>query len=288
MASRAVDIQQVQRHGPAQQSGTVGSVRGQLAGPQEAADDLPRCHVTRLDMAGGKIVGVFVNQPPGYVALPPNGRVVVAAATVESTRLALVSFRGMPGYERIGRNLMAHLRSNLTIRVPRTLFPIPAVIKQLEPSALFVKGGTAVQTEHSVTSVCRSQQRGSGARGTDSEGELFKKIPGHRHFETIRWGQRQPRRDHDPWDRDLEPQDPIFSSGSTQRSTSLECSGPSSRSSPPCAMGSLGCDGSVRAGRGQGIRQGPQILGNQRDGLGTTNHQARTLWMGDDPWTFGN
>src|SRR5438876_874052 len=105
MASRAVDIQQVQRHGPAQQSGTVGSVRGQLAGPQEAADDLPRCHVTRLDMAGGKIVGVFVNQPPGYVALPPNGRVVVAAATVESTRLALLSFRGMPGYERIGRNL---------------------------------------------------------------------------------------------------------------------------------------------------------------------------------------
>src|SRR5437870_9165737 len=101
MASRAVDIQQVQRHGPAQQSGTVGSVRGQLAGPQEAADDLPRCHVTRLDMAGGKIVGVFVNQPPGYVALPPNGRVVVAAATVESTRLALLSFRGMPGYERI-------------------------------------------------------------------------------------------------------------------------------------------------------------------------------------------
>src|SRR5438128_7132096 len=48
----------------------------------------------------------------------------------------------------------------------------------------------------------------------------------------------------------------------------------------PARWGSLGCDGSVRAGRGQGIRQGPQILGNQRDGLGTTNHQARTLWMG--------
>src|SRR5437899_2664482 len=240
MASRAVDIQQVQRHGPAQQSGTVGSVRGQLAGPQEAADDLPRCHVTRLDMAGGKIVGVFVNQPPGYVALPPNGRVVVAAATVESTRLALLSFRGMPGYERIGRNLMAHLRSNLTIRVPRTLFPIPAVIKQLEPSALFVKGGTAVQTEHSVTSICRSQQRGSGARGTDSEGELFKKIPD---IDTLKQFDGASNshvvitiRGIGRWNRRI----PIFSSGSTQRSTSLECSGPSSRSSPPCAMGKSG------------------------------------------------
>src|SRR5207253_9046707 len=35
---------------------------------------VPRCHVTRLNMAGGKVVGVCVNQPPGYVALPPNGR----------------------------------------------------------------------------------------------------------------------------------------------------------------------------------------------------------------------
>ena len=128
-------------------------------------------------MAGGKIVGVFVNQPPGYVALPPNGRVVVAAATVESTRLALLSFRGMPGYERIGRNLMAHLRSNLTIRVPRTLFPIPAVIKQLEPSALFVKGGTAVQTEHSVTSICRSQQRGSGRGGRTPKRSCSRRSP---------------------------------------------------------------------------------------------------------------
>src|SRR5437899_6054869 len=204
MASRAVDIQQVQRHGPAQQSGTVGSVRGQLAGPQEAADDLPRCHVTRLDMAGGKIVGVFVNQPPGYVALPPNGRVVVAAATVESTRLALLSFRGMPGYERIGRNLMAHLRSNLTIRVPRTLFPIPAVIKQLEPSALFVKGGTAVQTEHSVTSNLQITAAGVGGAGDGLRRGAVQEDPRHRHFETIRWGQRQPRRDHDPWDREME------------------------------------------------------------------------------------
>ena len=220
MASRAVDIQQVQRHGPAQQSGTVGSVRGQLAGPQEAADDLPRCHVTRLDMAGGKIVGVFVNQPPGYVALPPNGRVVVAAATVESTRLALVSFRGMPGYERIGRNLMAHLRSNLTIRVPRTLFPIPAVIKQLEPSALFVKGGRRRSDGTFGHFHLQITAAGVRARGTDSEAELFKKIPDIdtlNQFDgasdshvviTIRGIGR--------WNRRI----PILSSGSTQRSAS--------------------------------------------------------------------
>src|SRR5439155_12334777 len=86
-------------------------------------------------------------------------------------------FRGMPGYERIGRNLMAHLRSNLTIRVPRTLYPIPAVIKELETSALFVKGrhrrsdGTFGHFHLQITAA------GVGARGTDSEAELFKKIP---------------------------------------------------------------------------------------------------------------
>src|SRR5207302_5913700 len=129
----------------------------------------PRCHVTRLNMAGGKVVGVFVNQPPGYVALPPNGRVVVAMATVESTRLALLSFGGIPGYQRIGQNLMAHLRSNLTIRVPRNLYPIPAVIKELETSALFVKGrhrrsdGSFGRFHLQITAA------GVGARGADSE-----------------------------------------------------------------------------------------------------------------------
>src|SRR5439155_22533497 len=86
-------------------------------------------------------------------------------------------FRGMPGYERIGQNLMAHLRSNLTIRVPRTLYPIPAVIKELETSALFVKGrhrrsdGTFGHFHLQITAA------GVGARGIDSEAELFKKVP---------------------------------------------------------------------------------------------------------------
>jgi hypothetical protein len=42
----------------------------------------------------------------------------VALGTIESARLALNSFAGLPSAQRMGRNLMAHLRSNLTIRIP--------------------------------------------------------------------------------------------------------------------------------------------------------------------------
>ena len=44
--------------------------------------------------------------------------------------LALESVRGVPNYQLIGRNLMAHLRSNLTIRIPRAALPsgLPAAL----------------------------------------------------------------------------------------------------------------------------------------------------------------
>ena len=48
--------------------------------------------------------------------------VVIALGTVETTRLALTSFQqSLAGRaaQRMGTNLVAHLRSNLTIRIPR-------------------------------------------------------------------------------------------------------------------------------------------------------------------------
>lgn len=80
---------------------------------------------------------------------------------------------------------MAHLRSNLDIRIPRAALNgsgLPATAKGLEASALLVKGqhpfkkpnGSPDGVGHFHFQITAS---GLGAQGTDSEAELFKKIP---------------------------------------------------------------------------------------------------------------
>ena len=79
---------------------------------------VPDCHVTRLITDGSgpvrRVIAVETNR--GVVQVPEEAVVVLALGTIESARLGLVSLPGLPGVERIGANLMAHLRSNLTIR----------------------------------------------------------------------------------------------------------------------------------------------------------------------------
>ena len=99
-----------------------------------------RCHVIRLntvnDVGGQRVSEIITERGP--VPISPEAKVIIALGTVESTRLALSSF-GIDG--RIGRNLLAHLRSNVDFRVPRAaLAALPVTAKALEASALFVKG----------------------------------------------------------------------------------------------------------------------------------------------------
>jgi hypothetical protein len=105
----------------------------------------PNCHVTRLvtvkDGGSWRVTAVETNL--GSVPVPPQGKVFIALGTIESTRLALASFRGLgiPNEGLMGRNFMAHLRSNLDIRVPRAaLTALPAGAQELQTSALFLKG----------------------------------------------------------------------------------------------------------------------------------------------------
>src|SRR5438552_6076994 len=71
---------------------------------------------------------------------------VIALGTVETTRVARTTFQqSLAGRaaDRMGKNLIAHLRSNLTIRVPRAAIAAnlpPTVIPSLQCSALFIKG----------------------------------------------------------------------------------------------------------------------------------------------------
>lgn len=143
---------------------------------------VPRCHVIQLlsenVVANGQLLKrvhtVLTDQGPVFV--PQGGVVIVALGTIESTRLALLSFGDVANANQLGRNLMAHLRSNVTIRIPRSSLPgnLP---QELMASALFVKGRHRY-ADHSFGHFhLQITAAGLGNLGTDSEAELFKKIP---------------------------------------------------------------------------------------------------------------
>jgi len=147
------------------------------------------CYVTRLERVGNRITRVFVRYQgrERIVDVPPGGKVFLALGTIENTRIALLT---VPEKSLIGKNLMAHLRSNLTIRVRRAAFgdalnpdkePDPVkkqLLRELQISALFVKG---IHT-HPIDSSkghfhIQITASGVGELGVNSEAELFKKIP---------------------------------------------------------------------------------------------------------------
>ena len=114
-----------------------------VAQTRSAGDDVkkrlmvvPDAHVTRLFTAqrnGTTVVTAVLLKQFGNertVPVPDDGVVIIALGTIESTRLALISFPNLPNTGLIGQNLMAHLRSNLTIRIPRSALPsgLPAAL----------------------------------------------------------------------------------------------------------------------------------------------------------------
>jgi choline dehydrogenase-like flavoprotein len=150
---------------------------------------VPHCRVIKLVTAveGGMGRVTEVQTTLGNVPVGPNTKVVVGLGTIESTRLALLSFQGIANYDQLGKNLMAHLRSNLTIRIPRTsLASLSPTVKDLQASALFVKG-RHTHTDGSVGHFhLQITAAGLDKPGTDSEAELFKKIPDVDTFDAMR------------------------------------------------------------------------------------------------------
>lgn len=138
-----------------------------------------------------RVTGVRVRDATGseqVIKLAPltadgrQGVAVIALGTIESTRIALSTFKdSLAGRaaSRMGKNLMVHLRSNLNIRVPlkaiQAALP-PGAAKALQVSALFVKGkatlGGADRYFH-----LQITASGLGRFGNNSEAELFRKIP---------------------------------------------------------------------------------------------------------------
>jgi choline dehydrogenase-like flavoprotein len=287
---------------------------------------VPNCHVRRLATEDVFVDGQLqkrvtsVETSQGTINLPPNGVVIIALGTIESARLAAVSFANTAGSNLIGRNLMAHLRSNITIRIPRTSLPNNANLPHdLQASALFVKG--KVQDQNNLVGHFHLQITAAGlnAMGTDSEAELFKKIPDVDLFDrfrdaddtsvviTIRGiGEMQPG---NPNSRvSVDPEADEFS---VQRAF-VSLAQPASNGSPQSSKDALLWDamdkasdqvarvfangndfelftatGIVKVRQNDDLRPllpyTPTSKGGRRDGLGTTHHEAGTLWMGNDP-----
>jgi len=160
---------------------------------------VPDCHVQELITETQsdnwvRVTGVRVWQNGGSVdvmlAPPRNGgqsAVVLALGTIETTRVARTTFQqSLAGRAagRMGTNLIAHLRSNLTIRVPRAAIAAnlpPTAIPSLQVSALLVKGKVASgRTYHFQVTAS-----GLNKLGVDSEAELFKKLPTLEHIDTM-------------------------------------------------------------------------------------------------------
>ncbi len=160
---------------------------------------VPNCHVqefiteTQVDN-WVRVIGVRVWQNGTSVDIPlapprNNGQsaVVIALGTVETTRVAITTFKqSLAGRaaQRMGTNLLAHLRSNLTIRVPRAAIAAnlpPTVIPSLQTSALLVKG----KASNGRTFHFQITASGLQKLGADSEAELFKKIPTLEHLQDM-------------------------------------------------------------------------------------------------------
>src|SRR5215510_5958780 len=112
---------------------------------------VPRTQVHRLNLTGNVVTSIdmSVNGARQLLQLAPQTAVVIANGTIEATRLALESFgigSTQFGSPRVG-NLMAHLRSNITVRIKRSVFGLPAPA-DLEAVALIIRGGALNRRFH--------------------------------------------------------------------------------------------------------------------------------------------
>jgi GMC oxidoreductase len=147
----------------------VDAIR-EAAGSPDSARRLflvPRAHVIRLNTSGGNVnsIEVDVAGQRNFLPVSPSCAVVLAMGAVESTRVALQSFPT----PLMGRNLMAHLRTNMTVRIRRSA--ISATLPtQLETAAVLVRGSTLQGRFH-------LQFTASASPTSASDDLLFRMIP---------------------------------------------------------------------------------------------------------------
>ena len=264
---------------------------------------VPRAHVTRLLATNGLVatIELFVNGQQKFLPISSTCAVVLASGTIEATRLALDSFPT----PLMGRNLMAHLRSNTVVRIKRSAFD-PALAKQLEAAALLVRGSTPIGRYH-------LQVTAAAIMGANSEAAMWRMIPDIDLLDQTLSGQAadwivitlrgigEMRGSQDaaapkvtgsaPSWIDLSDQTDEF--GRRRAWVNLVANGDDQvlwNTMDTAALGlakKLANDDPtlIQYFNNGGWQNVPPPLGAGRDGLGTTHHEAGPLWMGTDPAT---
>jgi choline dehydrogenase-like flavoprotein len=287
---------------------------------------LPNTHVLSLATTGNshgtwRVTGVDTSR--GFIELAPNGVAVIALGTIESARLALVSLErsNIPTLPLIGKNLTAHVRSNLTIRVPRqAIAGLSPAVRELQTSALFVK--CRAEKDGRLLGHFHLQLTASGGSQTvGAEEELFKKIPDVDFFDKLMTaddttvaisirgiGEMEPadlsnvaahpsRIDLDARGDENGMRRAFVTLRPTQRDGDLWTI--MDRTIDQVARLFAGpwpfkvvFDGGATVDADQSsdlsaispyAAKSPSEPRNRRDGLGTTHHETGGLWMGDDP-----
>lgn len=261
---------------------------------------LPGCHAIRT-RTRQTTIGTFhvtgVDTSLGFIELAPNGIAIIALGTIESARIAAVSFAntGLPATSRIGRNLIAHVRSNAVIRVPRTAIAgLTGAASELQTSALFLKGrhtsADGTKQGHFHIQITAT----GGNMNVGAEDELFKKIP------------------------DVDFLDSLSTATDTHVAIALrgigemEAGDPANPAAHPSAVtldattDEFGVnrafvslqpttfDNEVWAAMDRAIVETAKLLGatgivkSVHDGIGTTHHETGTLAMGDSGMSVSN
>jgi choline dehydrogenase-like flavoprotein len=271
---------------------------------------VPQAHVVDVVHAGGVVTALDVSVAGrrNRLAVGPGCKVVLAMGAIETTRVAMNSFR-TPG---MGRNLMAHVRSNFVIRVRRSA--IPGALETATQTAAALVTGVAPHGRFHLQITASTSAGGADA-------VLFRTVPDLDQVEALRSAVDQ------DWvgltiravgqmhgDRNATLGDPDASWIDVRPDRPDEYGVP--RAYVNLAVGEQDLDtwrfmdAAVAAlAAGLGGRRGDvqykyRIHDEDRDdswtddpwpldrsypqwhdGLGTTHHEAGTLWMGDDPAT---
>jgi choline dehydrogenase-like flavoprotein len=134
---------------------------------------VPRVQVHRLNVTGNAVTSIdlSVDGACQMLTVATGTAVILANGTIEATRLALESF-GVGslqfGSPRVG-NLMAHLRSNITVRIKRSAFGLGAPT-DLETVALLVRGSALGRRFH-------HQVTAAAVMGSNPEKNMWSMVP---------------------------------------------------------------------------------------------------------------
>ncbi|HVZ31030.1 MAG TPA: GMC oxidoreductase, partial [Polyangiaceae bacterium] len=239
-------------------------------------------------------VQVSVNGAARFLPVGPNTSVILALGTIESTRIALASFPSAsnPAQELMGRNLMGHVRSNTFARIRRSaLDPASTLPTAVQTGALLVRGATSQGRFH-------IQVTASADPTLNSDALLFAMIPDIDQLDQTLAAQQAgwisfALRGSSQMNGD--PLSPVPNAGRWINLSPFESDEfgiprayvqmTTTAGEDALATAMETAMSSLLLQLAGGNASDLQVVSAGRDGLGTTYHEAGTLWMGTNAAT---